>query len=102
MKKHYNLHYPAWQIVLVVLYRMMIDPNKKIYVNKLARKVNKVLDSMYKYINSLEDKGFISSKKESKYRYITLTAQGTIIAQALNTVITQDVVERYREGEYFG
>ena len=101
MKKDYTLHYPAWQIVVVEIYRMQIDPHKTIYVNVIARKINRVLDPVFKYINSLENKGLITTSKKGRCRYVTLTEKGIEIAKALTLIITQEVINKYKEGEHF-
>jgi len=99
---NFKLKYEAWQIILVVLYYLQREPETKVYVNMLAKELSKQLDPMYKYINSLEQQGYITTSKKSKYRYITLTEKGFETVYPLCDLITKEIINEYKQGDYFG
>ncbi|MFQ6088053.1 MAG: winged helix-turn-helix domain-containing protein [Candidatus Methanofastidiosia archaeon] len=70
----------------------LFESKKSLYVSEVAKKS----DCMYPYalgvLNKFEEKGFVTSKKEGRTRYFTLTASGKKIASSLRK--TQDMIRQ--------
>ena len=100
--KYYTLKYPAWQILIAVLYTMQQKTKDKINVTILAKKVGRLAAQIYKYIDSLEHQGIITTSNESRSRYLDLTDQGKKMAKAFMVVISDKTIKEYSEGVYYG